>query len=135
MNTVRSLLHLPKRRSKPQATLTPAEDAEQVDDRHPPPAATKGQLELILPGDVSKVSTCPGAHNDWESVAYEELEDRARRGCPVCIFKHDILQKCLAVDLLQPEKNCRGLAHMALWVNLCRTFNHSLFRSPARGFG
>jgi hypothetical protein len=78
--------------------VPPVEDAKQIDHHHSPVTSSESLLKMILPGDVSRMSACPDRTFTELDITYEELEQRAERGCPVCIFRYDIVQKCIAGD-------------------------------------
>jgi hypothetical protein len=77
-----------------------ADNAEQDEGQNSPGAERPEPFEVVLPGDARKISTCRGAGNSFEKITFQELEQRAERGCSVCAFRY-ILQKCVAWDLRQ----------------------------------
>jgi hypothetical protein len=53
------------------------------------------QFELVLPGDARKILVCRGAVKEWEKMTFQELEQRAGQGCPLCAIRIDIMQECV----------------------------------------
>ncbi|KAF1830655.1 hypothetical protein BDW02DRAFT_92643 [Decorospora gaudefroyi] len=86
--------------------VSPVVDTVHDHCQGPPSASSTDseELQLILPGDAGAVSACLGAGELRETISLEELEQRAQRGCPVCMFYHDALHKVAYKGMRRSQK-------------------------------